>query len=353
MKKRVTVGSLITALFAVLVWTFSSSAGVLTGEFTDYGQPTSSGGLIGAMTLGKDGLIYGVTCDAELFTFDPTNVSFSDKGKTPGDCPLALTWGKDGDLYGGGYESTLWSYDPSTALFSSRGQIPGERTIIGLATGEDGTIYVGTQPGTISSQIGRLYSFDPADDSLHEIGGILGASSVGYGLMAGSDGRIYGGTVANGHLFVFDPQTDILTDKGQVLETSGVYRLTEVEDGKIYGSADARLFAYDPETDAIANKGIPVAGQDLITSLQASGNVLYGGTGNGAPDRELPHLFEYHIAKESATDLGVPVKGDEQWVVNSLAIDGEIVYGGTGIAGHFFSYEQEQESKIHIPIVIR
>jgi len=49
-----------------------------------------------ALVCGTDGKIYGVTSSRHLFVFDPLGSSFSDKGVTPSDHPLALTWGRMG-----------------------------------------------------------------------------------------------------------------------------------------------------------------------------------------------------------------------------------------------------------------
>jgi len=344
MMKKHFVSLMVVALVAVVSavgWTSSSNAVATSGSFTDFGQPVPSGGSVTELALGTDGKVYGVTCSTHLFVFNPLDNSIADKGVTPGDCPLALTWGVDGKLYGGGWESTLWSYDLGTSSFASRGQVPGGRRIIGLATGQDGLIYIGTEPEADPNLKGQLFSFDPTTNTFTEIGGVADEVSVGYGLIAGPDGRIFGGTFSSGHFFIYDPSSGILTDKGQpIASQSSVSSLAIGSDGKIYGGVQSsgHLFSYDPSSDTFSDKGQAVARQARVPSLFASGNKIYGGTGNFWSSGLSAHLFEYDITTQSFTDLGIPVQ-DERNVDSLVVVSGWTVYGGTSFGGHFFSYE--------------
>ncbi len=329
-----------------------SSTAAPSGSFTDYGQPVSGARSVTALTLAPNGLIYGVTCNTHLFVFNPGNQTFTDKGVTPGSCPLALTWGPDGLLYGGGWQSVLWSYDPQTGTFSTRGHVPGGRRIIGLATGRDGRIYVGTEPEADPEAKGRLFAFTPNTNTFTDLGGIAAEVSVGYGLITGPDGKIYGGTFRGGHFFVYDPDNGTLTDKGQPMPgISSVSTLTVGNDGKIYGgiNGNGHVFAYDPATDTFADKGQAVAGHTRVVSLVALGSKVYGGTDGLAAGTD-GHLFVYDMAAETFTDLGAPVSGERK--VSSLVIVGLTVYGGTAFQGHFFAYDASVAS-IFLPIVSR
>ena len=245
MEKRTTIVMLFLLSLALVVGGALSHIASASGHFTDYGQPVPNAGSITDLVLGPDGRIYGVTCDTRLFTFDPLSKTFADKGAPPGYCPLALTWGAYGLLYGGGWRSVLWSYDPRTGAFTTRGHVPGGRRIIGLTTGRDGRIYVGTEPEAAPEAKGRLFAFDPNTDTFTVLGGIADEDSVGYGLVTGPDGKIYGGTFRGGHLFVYDPDRGTLTDKGQPTpRILGVNALTVDSDGKMYGGVDADRTSY-------------------------------------------------------------------------------------------------------------
>lgn len=343
MKKNL-VSLVIVALIAVLSVfgrTSVSNAVATLGGFTDFGQPIPSGGSVTALALGTNGKVYGVTSSTHLFVFNPLDNSIADKGMTPGHLPLALTWGVDGKLYGGGWESTLWSYNLGTNSFASRGQVPGGRRIIGLATGHHGLIYIGTEAEADQNLKGHLFSFDPTTNTFSDIGGIGDQISVGYGLITGPDGKIYGGTYQNGHFFMYDPSSGILTDKGQPIASQrAVGSLAVGGDGKIYGGVQesGHLFSYDPSSGTFSDKGQAVTGQGRIHSLFATGNKIYGGTGNLWGSGLSAHLFEYNVATQSFTDLGVPVQ-DELNVDSLVVVLGWTVYGGTGFGGHFFSYE--------------
>ncbi len=351
-KKHVTIVLLSLLGLALAVGGVLSPPASASGHFTDYGQPVPNGRGITDLVLGPDGRIYGVTCGTRLFTFDPLTETFADKGSPPGYCPLALTWGVDGLLYGGGWRSVLWSYDPRTGAFATRGHVPGGRRIIGLATGRDGRIYVGTEPEANREAKGRLFAFDPRTDTFTDLGGIADAHSVGYGLITGPDGRIYGGTFREGRFFIYDPRRDLLIDKGPPMPgIAGVDTLTVGSDGKIYGgiNGNGHVFVYDPATDTFADKGQAVAGHTRVTALVALGSKLYGGTDGRAADGS-GRLFVYDLATASFVDLGTPVEGERK--ISSLLVQGLTIYGGTAFVGHFFSYAPSVNS-VFLPVVWR
>jgi hypothetical protein len=322
-----------------------SLATVTSAQFIDYGQPVPNGGSITAFVLDTGGKVYGATIH-NLFVFDPVNESFTDKGNPPADGIIALTWSTDGKLYGGGWGSTLWTYDPVTDSFSSKGQVPGGRRIIGLTTGLDGLIYVGTEPEADRDLLGRLFSFNPTTNGFADIGGVADENSVGYGLITGPDGKIYGGTYSHGHFFIYDPSNGTFTDRGQPVGSArSIGTLVVGGDGKIYGGTSqdytgGHLFSYDPVSNSFWDEGQAVAGQKRITCLTAFEDKVYGGTGNFASDSDsVGHIFVYNSTIQSFTDLGVPVQQDAPWWMGDLIANSiGTVYGGTVGQGHFFSY---------------
>lgn len=320
-------------------WPSSSNAAIQSGDFTDYGKPNIDAWAVLALAASPDGLVYGVT-DRRLFVFDPLTQAILDKGATPSVATLALAWGSDGKLYGGGWRGAIWSYDVGTGGFETRGQVPDGRRIIGLATGGDGRVYVGTEPGSNRTVLGRLYSLNTATGAIFDLGGFEESSSVGYGLLAGPDGKVYGGTLS-GHLFVYDPSTAQLLDKGLAVATEyGVEDLVVGSDGLIYGSTqpNGHLFSYDSTKSLFADRGQAVSGQPRVVSLVSYGDKIYGGTGS-FDDGSLhsAHFFEYDVPTHSFTDLGVPVTGERD--ITALATVGGTVYGGTAEEqARFFAY---------------
>lgn len=227
----------------------------LNKSITYLGQPIENGGIICSLAI-KANDIYGSTSDggnrtyvdSHLFIYNSTTGIFMDLGQpVAGEMASKITLGKDGKIYGGtspnGY---LFTYDPESKAFTIIGQpVQGEGTA-SIITGNDGKIYF--------SLSGSLYVFNPATskiDDLFELGKFVPVSGElnNFGSMTeGLDGNIYGGTVPNGYLLVYNT-SDKSVVAGRPLESEDRIRsLTTGLDGKIYGGTGwgAYLFSYDP-----------------------------------------------------------------------------------------------------------
>ena len=333
MRKSLGLVGKVLAMVAVFSLVAPSTTASATSQFTDFGQLFGEWS-VSTLIVGANGKVYGGTHSAgHLFVFDPVDNSIVDKGTPSGQGIIDLTWGIDGKLYGGGQMGYLWAYDPATDSYSSQGQVPDSRRIIGLATGQDGTIYVGTEHGALGS-VGRLFAFDPTSRAFSDKGTAANEGSIGYGLLSGPDGKIYGGTYPSAHFFVYDPATDTITDKGiPIPGERGIVALVAANDGKIYGGTlpdQGHLFSYDPESDTFSDRGQAIPGYGWVSALATFSNRIYGGSiASGL-------LFEYDILTQSFTTLGTPVQGE---MIDTLVVAPTgVLYGGTREHAHFFSY---------------
>lgn len=337
MKKTIIVGYFLVFVFLSFIFSFSVEAIGLLDNFINFGRPFPNSFGITSLLLDENEKIVGATYDpSRLFIFDPVDKSFSEIASPPAN-PHTVIWGNDGTLYGGGSGGLLWSYDFETNTFTNLGSIPGGRRIIGLAIGRDGLIYIGTEKEDRHGEEGALFSFDPATGVFVNLGTLPGESSIGYALISGPEGEIYGGTYPHANLFSFDPVQKIFHNHGQpIANQRSINSLVVGSDGKIYGGVqdDGHLFVYDPITHIFTDLGRAVDNQARITSLIAVGNRIYGGTGNFG--RSAPHLFVYDIMTQAFIDLGVPVSNDR--MIESLVTTEKYIYGGTGFGGYFFAY---------------
>lgn len=343
MKKQKGVSFIISLLLTLLLLGFTPPQTIVSTSngFVDYGQVLGEDG-VSALMISTDGKVYGGThFVGHLFVYDPADNTIVDKGIPSGVGILALTWGTDGKLYGGGQRGYLWAYDPKNDTFSNEGRLPGDIRIIGLATGQNGLIYLGTETATVPFTPGRLFSFDPSTGIFSDKGAVANETSVGHGLMLGPDGIIYGGTGPSARLFTYDPGSNILTDKGQPTSSElFIGSLVAACDGKIYGgtSPNAHLFSYDPITDSFSDMGQTQADQNRVTDLTFFKGELYGATSNWSGLD--PHLFKFNLDTHSITDLGAPVQG-EFHISTLITAPWGMIYGGTGWNGHLISYEPE------------
>ncbi|MBN1342115.1 MAG: hypothetical protein JXQ73_05520 [Phycisphaerae bacterium] len=80
----------------------------------------------------------------------------------------------------------------------------------------------------------------------------------GYGLTLGHDGKVYVGTVGDGHLVQFDPKTQRIRDLGNAGQpTQYVWACATSPDGKIFGAGYPKCIPliYDPKTDKLTSPG--------------------------------------------------------------------------------------------------
>jgi hypothetical protein len=120
--------------------------------------------------LSPSGMIFGGTSDGYLFRLDSEKLTVTNLGKTLNQYRInGLVSTPDGHLYGVGGDSSemarLFSYDPASGAFEVLGFIDVNRRpyytwqayVVGaLACGLDGTVYIGED-----ERISKLFLFFP------------------------------------------------------------------------------------------------------------------------------------------------------------------------------------------------
>mgnify|MGYP001293056611 CR=1 FL=1 len=194
-----------------------------------------------------------------------------------------------------------------------------------------GKVYGGT------SATGHLFVYNPATGLSTDLGqAVAGIDNVKSLTVSG--GKIYGGTGeygVNAHLFAYNPANGSRIDLGvAVVGEYYINVLTTGTDGRIYGgtSPSGHLFVYDPTTDTFSDKGTAAPGGEIHALAVASDGKVYGGSYGG-------FLFAYNPASGLFVNLGQPVPSESYVYALAVSADGK-VYGGTAYpAGHLFVYD--------------
>ena len=210
--------------------------------------------------------------------------------------------------------------------------------------GNDGRIYGGT------GYEGHLFVYDPIAGTITDKGPVVAGECSVRSLTTGHDGKIWGGTGqsdGSGRLFIYDPATDCFTDLGWAMRGDEyVFSLTIGADGKIYGGTDGHLFAYDPTSHPYQSPGTATS-VEVIPAITDIGQVagrwysiasLTAGTDGKIYAESYGHLFVYDPVGGVITDKGQAVPGEFAICSLTTGADGKI-YGGTEGHGHFFVYD--------------
>jgi DNA-binding beta-propeller fold protein YncE len=226
------------------------------------------------------GLTVAVAADAEGITFQGIRLSDAEDLGTPIKT-VAVTNGGYGLLSDGtpvtafiakGNPGMLFVFNTRTRdrLFS--GPLPGEDdTSFSTIVASDGTVYVG---GTA----GGLFSWKAGGKTIEHLGT---ADRVIMCLQEGPDKRIYMGTFNTGRLFIYDPKSRKMEDKGSV-----------------------------------------VAGEQYARSIAFSGKDAYIGVGT------RPHLIRWNPATDSRTEIELPPElRTEGTIIRGLTVAGNRLFG--------------------------
>ncbi|MBM4049003.1 MAG: hypothetical protein FJ279_28220 [Planctomycetes bacterium] len=174
-----------------------------------------------------------------------------------------------------------------------------------------------------------------------------------YTLCAGLDGRIYGSTYINQHIFRCDPDTGQLTDLGKVIRWGGqVDSLCAGREGKVYMGAYsyAVIAAYDPRrpwSPGLSPDSNPREYGPLGKGQYRTTAIVHG------PDGRLyvGSIPSYNSAPTGAFSVCDPVSGEREvrtdfvpgGAVSALAADDRYVYGAGG--GEFFILDPKPFTK--------
>ena len=249
--------------------------------------------VVNALVVAADGTVYGGTTNyseeeevpdsypgGHLFSFDPVTREISDAGiPVPGQGINCLIIDRAANrVYGLTYpRGHLLVWDVTTGKVEDKGAtVPASEPVTerrgatqhrylprALALDSHGIAY-GSRGG------GYLWKYDPAAGNIEllqvKIPGAKGRETdwlynhVADSFCLGSDGLIYGGTVADGYLFVFDPVKETVTNLGKPIRQSRIKAIGAGADGKIYALAGEEaglphLVAYSSQTRGFVDLG--------------------------------------------------------------------------------------------------
>lgn len=317
-----------------------------TGTYTTLYQfdETSGSQPTGALTWGSNGLIYGLTTyggqynNGVLFSFNPASrvykVLYHFNGTDGANPTGGLTLGANGLLYGltqmGGASGSgvLFSFNTQSGVFRKRfdfDPIGGIYPEGGLTKGPDGQLYGATAFGGPEWwQSGSIFRYNPAKDTLGHLYYFNASDNSGYALAGGfcflPDGKIYGatangGTGEGGVIFQFDPVTAKYNRIYNFSDATGIDpggALVKTATGKLVGTTRkgntqgyGGIFEFDPKTKSFSSlyafgysDGIDLAGS---LSVGADGR-LFGVAPFGG-NTEYGTLFAFNTATRAFSKL--------------------------------------------------
>jgi hypothetical protein len=266
--------------FANLLYSYRLTTGQFQRIHAFPEGPSRSTGATARLAIGTDRQLY-IGLGNELYRYNPNGGAIEKLATVETDNRFRVLAAAPSGLIYGIAGPRLFSFNPATSMLSDLGiiapSIDGERDALVVAG--DGRVYGGYTLGVA----GRLFIYDPITRQIQDKGQVLGQMDINS-LVAGSDGRIYGGTNSGcggtGRFFAYDPATDSFTDLAG--SYGGVYALAAGKDGQIYGAArrngwEAYLFMYNPTSAALRETGRVQAGNATFSSLTwASDGKVYG-----------------------------------------------------------------------------
>ncbi|HVM61714.1 MAG TPA: choice-of-anchor tandem repeat GloVer-containing protein [Verrucomicrobiae bacterium] len=346
-------------------------AGVLTSLWS-FANGTDGASPFAPLVQASDGNFYGTTsgsgsgssANGTVFVITPSGAlttlwSFS--GGSDGSIPFGgLLQGADGNLYGttsaGGANGNGAVYRVTTSgtlttLWSFSGGSDGAAPFGGLVQGADGNLYGTTSAGGANAD-GTVYRITPGGNltNLWSFTGGTDGANPNAGLVWGTDGNLYGTTVAggasgNGAVFRITP-TGTLTNLGAFqgcLDGATPYTpLVQGSDGNFYGttygsgsgpSAYGTVFRITP-TGALtslwsfagnSDGANPYAG--LVQGVDGS---FYGTTlGSGSGPSHIGNVFR----------LSVPLAPPANQVSRIQAAAGNLIFTIPSVAGETYQLQ--------------
>jgi len=122
-----------------------------------------------------------------------------------------------------------------------------------------------------------------------------------------------------------------------------VSALARTDDGRIYGGtyADGYLFTFDPKEEKLVNLGKPSIESHIRGITVGNDGIIWGLCGS---DDELVHLFRYDPLNTNLEDLGMlRAKMPKTWIMHKAEVlisgdDGELLIGENDAISHLFIY---------------
>lgn len=179
----------------------------------------------------------------------------------------------------------------------------------------DGRVYFATTDG-------HLYSWKSGEEEVTQHDFPLADDGEGiWRLAVAPDGTVYGGTYPGGLLFSYDPESDDITNHGQVNEGETYVRSLAVDDEYVYAGSqpNAKLVRWDRETGETTELPMPegVSGQSAMYDLTVTDELLF------ARVEPLNTLIVYDLEDLSVVNVVPKITGR---VISSPDPTGSYVY---------------------------
>ena len=280
-----------------------------TREMKALGRPVydKDGYKVRALTTGPDGIIYGGTMGfyrGHLFAYDPKRDwnPGTEKTSNPRDLGripegqigvLAVAAAENGRVYAGSIDDSytlgterhagaLFYWDPQSQEIVKLGDeklFPPEdlRSPYAMCIGPKGEVYSGGGRNLLLVYVPDVHRFFtrslPTPGTPRGRVPLYQRVSHVNSLAVGEDGRIYGGTMYDYHLFVYDPVKDTMADLGrQVDQGLSSYHpgLGAGKGGRLYASSSWQFYEYDPRSSESTVLGVLERAEGMVTFLAAS-----------------------------------------------------------------------------------
>jgi len=162
----------------------------------------------------------------------------------------------------------------------------------------------------------------------------------GYGLCAGSDGKVYVGMAARGRLVQFDPKTQVMRDLGSASQpTTYLWGCAAGADGKVFAAGYPQCIplVYDAKSDALTSPGTiaPRPGAEYLRAVccDAKGRAWFG-VGTRAA------LVVYDPADGSHRNV-LPERFAPQSTVVHLVRGGNLIYASILYSGKVLVFDAD------------
>ncbi|QOR69822.1 discoidin domain-containing protein [Ruania alkalisoli] len=201
---------------------------------------------------------------------------------------------------------------------------------LSMITAQDGTVYI---PGWGPEAL--LFRYDPATDTMTNLGHAVAGESHITRIIEAEDGTLYGGTFPNGHAFSYDPTTEQFTDYGQVDPNEYYARAVAYDEaGSLYVGTEgtARVIKLDLETGARTEIPQPptMAPGDYRISLMAWRDGLIFAYFGGS--------LEWHVYDPSVGEWVAHLPKSAPSMPTEVSEDG-LVYFANNVENRLYSFD--------------
>jgi hypothetical protein len=300
-----------------------------------------------AVTVATDGLVYvgsyGPT--AKMYKYVPGSSTLTDLGTPVAGQTLIgdLTPGQNGKVYGGTYPGGMvYKYETSSGFTQFGGQMqPGEETVRSLAYDETTKmLYSGIGDNA------HLIKFDTATGAKTELLPLSYRSTEQYVYdMRLAGGKLFAKVTPSNELLVMN-KTDGTVEDHFVIHSRGVTPLSPVDD-KVYYTYNGLLYSYDISSKLRTDLGVDfkanIVGADFVKLNDPAypGDTLVGLVGNRGT------MFKYNLATGTwkTKDLPLPKQYSSVEKVKK-GPDGNIYSGGFLSGAGYAVYNPVTESSV-------